>query len=364
MWEGGGIHGSHEALLLQAAGSGAGDGVYGHAPALLPPWLGPAAAPSYSYMAPHAPPGPFGADAAAAAGPFGFGVGGYCEGGGAGGVGQVGLFGPESPSQHHQGVAGGAALQHHGSRVVSGLLGTLQAELGRMTAKEIMDAKALAASRSHSEAERRRRQRINGHLAKLRSLLPNTTKTDKASLLAEVIENVKELKRQTSAVLAAGEGEREGEETAAQHHLILPTEADELAVDAAEDGEGRLVVRTSLCCEDRAGLIPDIARALAALRLRARRAEIATLGGRVRNVLLITADDEEEGQGERDDVEGDGDGCAGTSHRRHELVASIQEALRGVMDHKEDGSDTSSSSGGGGSIKRQRMSGIHKQGSL
>ena len=185
--------------------------------------------------------------------------------------------------------------------------------------------------------------------------------TDKASLLAEVIEHVKELKRQTSAVL-------EGEEPAAaarQHLQLLPTEADDLAVDAAEDGDGRLVVRASLCCEDRLGLIPDIARALAALRLRAHRAEIATLGGRVRNVLLITTDDddEEEGGGEG---QGDchDDGGASSSNRRHELVASIQEALRGVMDRKTASSGDTSSSSGGGSIKRQRMNGAHEQGSL
>ncbi|CAO2169182.1 unnamed protein product [Urochloa humidicola] len=358
MWEAaGGVHGSHEALLLQAAGgSGAGPD-YGHAgPPSLLPWLGvgPAAAPGFSYMPPHYHQGPplFGAADAAAAGAFGFGGGGYGDGGGGG-----------------------------GSRMVSGLLGTLQAELGRMTAKEIMDAKALAASRSHSEAERRRRQRINSHLARLRSLLPNTTKTDKASLLAEVIEHVKELKRQTSAVLGAA-AEREEASSSARRHMLLPTESDDLAVEAGEDGEGRLLVRASLCCEDRAGLIPDIARALAALRLRARRAEIATLGGRVRNVLLITTagdeedeDEEEEGRGgeggdgeDADDDAADGCGGSGVSYhnRRHELVASIQEALRGIMDRKaaSSGGDTSSSSGGCGSIKRQRMSGAHDQGSL
>uniref|UniRef100_A0A0A9EQL5 Uncharacterized protein n=1 Tax=Arundo donax TaxID=35708 RepID=A0A0A9EQL5_ARUDO len=149
-----------------------------------------------------------------------------------------------------------------------------------------------------------------------------------------------------------------GDDEAAGPAQLLPTEADELAVDAEADGAGRVVVRASLCCEDRPELIPDIVRALAALRMRARRAEITTLGGRVRSVLLITAD---EGAGQGDDEEDGhpsgmhGDYECAASHRRRECIASVQGALRGVIERRAASSDTSSSGGGGGSTKRQRM---------
>eukprot|EP00268_Persea_americana_P045635 TRINITY_DN46619_c0_g2_i1.p1 TRINITY_DN46619_c0_g2~~TRINITY_DN46619_c0_g2_i1.p1 ORF type:complete len:331 (-),score=62.90 TRINITY_DN46619_c0_g2_i1:204-1196(-) len=190
---------------------------------------------------------------------------------------------------------------------------SLQAELGRMTTQEIMDAKALAASKSHSEAERRRRERINKHLARLRSLLPSTTKTDKASLLAEVIQHVKELKRQTSEI---------GEESP------LPTEADELTIDATDE-DGKFMIKASLCCDDRSDLLPDLIKTLKALHLRTLKAEITTLGGRMKNVLLITGEDD----------------SSGGQHS----IDSIQEALKAVMERT--ASDDSSSSS---SLKRQR----------
>ncbi|CAA6664874.1 unnamed protein product [Spirodela intermedia] len=210
----------------------------------------------------------------------------------------------------------------------------LGAEFGKMNAQEIMDAKALAASKSHSEAERRRRERINTHLAKLRSLLPSTTKTDKASLLAEVIQHVKELKRQTTEI---------AEESP------VPTESDELTVDSASDEEGRFIVRASLCCEDRSDLLPDLIKALKSLKLRALKAEITTLGGRVRNVLVIAS--------ENDDDTGDPDFAS----RRHQSIATVHEALKAVMERTSTSEEPSSATAGGGSgggVKRQRTTGL------
>ncbi|GMN57699.1 hypothetical protein TIFTF001_026810 [Ficus carica] len=139
--------------------------------------------------------------------------------------------------------------------------------------------RALAALKNHKEAEKRRRERINSHLDKLRSLLPCNSKTDKASLLAKVVQRVKELKEQTSEITEIES---------------LPSETDEITVLSSGDysGDGRLIFKASLCCEDRSDLIPELIEILKSLHLKTLKVEMATLGGRIRNVLIVAADKE------------------------------------------------------------------------
>ncbi|XP_020213588.1 transcription factor bHLH106 [Cajanus cajan] len=149
------------------------------------------------------------------------------------------------------------------------------------TSHQLQD-RALAAMNNHKEAEKRRRERINSHLDHLRTLLPCNSKTDKASLLAKVVQRVKELKQQTSQITDL--------ET-------VPSETDEITVlstgtDYEAGGEGRLIFKASLCCEDRSDLIPDLIEILNSLHLKTLKAEMATLGGRTRNVLVVAADKE------------------------------------------------------------------------
>jgi UTP:GlnB (protein PII) uridylyltransferase len=94
-------------------------------------------------------------------------------------------------------------------------------------------------------------------------------------LLAEVINHVKELKRQTSLIAETSE---------------VPSESDELKVDGNDDENGNFVIKASLCCEDRSDLLHDLIKTLKALRFRTLKAEITTLAGRVKNVLFITED--------------------------------------------------------------------------
>ncbi|PIN19938.1 hypothetical protein CDL12_07379 [Handroanthus impetiginosus] len=145
------------------------------------------------------------------------------------------------------------------------------------TNKADRQARAFAASENHKEAERKRRERINGHLDRLRALLLCNSKTDKASLLAKVVQRVRELKQQTSEIM--------------QLDQTFPSEADEITVLQNHDSvDGKSIVKASLCCEDRVDLITDLIEILKPLPLSPLRAEMATMGGRMRNVIVLAGD--------------------------------------------------------------------------
>ncbi|XP_010253805.1 PREDICTED: transcription factor bHLH51-like [Nelumbo nucifera] len=154
--------------------------------------------------------------------------------------------------------------------------------------------RATAASKSHSQAEKRRRERINSHLTTLRKLIPRSDKMDKAALLGSVIDHVKDLKRKAVEV---------------SQLFTVPTDVDEVIVDCDQSAESTTntssttttnskdnhFIKASLCCDDRPELFTDLNQALNGLRLTTVRAEMATLGGRVISVLLLCTKDCEEG---------------------------------------------------------------------
>lgn len=139
------------------------------------------------------------------------------------------------------------------------------------------------ACKSHKEAERRRRQRINAHLSTLRSLLPDTTKTDKATLLAEVVHHVRELKRKAADVARRnldGNGLEPDPST-----WPFPGELDEATLSNCDGGATGLV-KATLCCEDRPGLNRDLGRAFRSCRAKPVRADMMTVGGRIKSVVV------------------------------------------------------------------------------
>ncbi|WOL17120.1 transcription factor bHLH107 [Canna indica] len=171
--------------------------------------------------------------------------------------------------------------------------------------------RSLLASRNHRDAERRRRERIKSHLDRLRTILACDPKIDKASLLAKVVERVKDLKQQAEDIAV--------NDTTSAH--FFPTETDEIIV-LPSSGDGRPALEASLCCEDRSTLLPELIETLQSLRLKTLRAEIATLGGRVRNVLILSKDEEGGAFGEADAC-GDDEGSS---------AAFLRDALKALVE--------------------------------
>uniref|UniRef100_A0A0E0IKX7 BHLH domain-containing protein n=1 Tax=Oryza nivara TaxID=4536 RepID=A0A0E0IKX7_ORYNI len=141
-----------------------------------------------------------------------------------------------------------------------------------------LDVECLAAAprwtrarRSHSEAERKRRERINAHLDTLRGLVPSASRVrmDKAALLGEVVRYVRKLRSEAAGSAA-----------------VVPGEGDEVVVEE-EEVEAARRVKASVCCADRPGLMSELGDAERSVSARAVRAEIATVGGRTRSVLEL-----------------------------------------------------------------------------
>lgn len=86
------------------------------------------------------------------------------------------------------------------------------------------------------------------------------------------------------------------EQTSEMLDQSFPCESDEISVcenkeeEDCFDGKRRVVVKASVCCEDRVDLIPDLIRVLKPLPLIPLRAEMVTLGGRMRSVMVFSGE--------------------------------------------------------------------------
>ncbi|KAI4365163.1 hypothetical protein MLD38_021175 [Melastoma candidum] len=161
--------------------------------------------------------------------------------------------------------------------------------------------KAAAAMKSHSEAERRRRERINSHLNTLRGLVSSNEKMDKAALLAEVVSQVVQL-RKSATQAASG--------------LLVPMDSDEVKVEqySNQATDGVILFKASFCCEFRPDLLSSVRKALEALPLKIVRVEVSTLETRLKNVIIFRSLSQE------------------SATRHCPLGSCVHEALKSLLD--------------------------------
>ncbi|GAB2226123.1 hypothetical protein Drorol1_Dr00021915 [Drosera rotundifolia] len=174
---------------------------------------------------------------------------------------------------------------------------------------------------NRNKNERNRMKGLNGHIDTFRSLFPYLIKKDKASVLGELVRQLKVLNKRVvdmrSAVGKMAEASHGGGVSGVAAGILLPDDTNNANVRRADQADASLLIAT-LSCEDRGNLIPDIITAPGSANGRVIRAEMATVGGRVKTKLWVR-------------VAGVAT-CCGSSGGKDEATFALQRALRDVVE--------------------------------
>lgn len=105
---------------------------------------------------------------------------------------------------------------------------------------------------------------------------------DKAALLGSAIDQVKDLKRKAIEV---------------SKNMTVPTDMDEVTIDSAmvEDNHStdNIAIKVSVSCDDRPELFTELIQVIKGLRLTTIRADMASVGGRIKSILVLCNKDGE-----------------------------------------------------------------------
>lgn len=106
---------------------------------------------------------------------------------------------------------------------------------------------------------------------------------DKASLLMEVVRKMRELRKYADNILQLSPDGWINE--------VLPDESDQVGIDEIinqDSSDCRRSLKVSFCCDDRPGLMTEVQQAIKrSVSARAVRADMATVGGRTKSVVVL-----------------------------------------------------------------------------